>query len=263
MTADFFRPDDRDDLRAEGGPLYVRLQAAIARAIGDGRLMPDDALPAERDIARAIGVSRVTVRKALQALVHDGTLRRRHGSGTYVTRARERVQQPLSRLTSFTEDMISRGLAPTARWLERSVTFPAPEEAMILGLSPDDRVSRLYRLRMADGEPMAIERAVIPARLLPDPESVSTSLYSALDRNGARPVRALQRLSAEALDATDAMLLDAPDGAAVLAIERISYDGDGRTVEYTRSLYRGDTYDFVAELSLHPNIAKGAGEEQR
>ncbi|WP_366653503.1 GntR family transcriptional regulator [Fodinicurvata sp. EGI_FJ10296] len=260
MSGGFFRPDDRDGMRGDGGPLYLRLQSAIARAIGDGRLLPDDALPAERDIARDIGVSRVTVRKAIQALVRDGTLRRRHGSGTFVARTRERVQQPLSRLTSFTEDMISRGLVPTARWLERSVTHAAPEEAMTLGLSPEDRVARLYRLRLANGEPMAIERAVIPARLLPDPETVSASLYEALDRNGARPVRALQRLSAEALDAADADLLGAPDGAAALAIVRISYDGDGRTVEFTRSIYRGDTYDFVAELNLVPNVAREGGQ---
>jgi len=234
----------------EGGPLYVRLQALIRDAIGDGRLRPNDALPAEREMAASLGVSRVTVRKAIQGLVAEGVLRQRHGSGTFVSRNGGRVEQPLSRLTSFTEDMRSRGLVPTANWIERSVGMPTSAEAMILGLSPTDRVSRLHRLRLADNEPMAIERAVVPARILPDPSIVDVSLYDALTSIGMRPVRAVQRLNAENVSNADAALLGIAPGSAALSIERISYLPDGRVVEFTRSHYRGDAYDFVAELNL-------------
>ena len=248
MTELFLAPERLLD--EEGGPLYVRLQGLIRDAIGDGRLRPNDALPAEREMAASLGVSRVTVRKAIQGLVAEGVLRQRHGSGTFVSRGGGRVEQPLSRLTSFTEDMRSRGLVPTANWIERSVGMPTSAEAMILGLSPTDRVSRLHRLRLADNEPMAIERAVVPARILPDPTIVDVSLYDALTAIGMRPVRAIQRLNAENVSSADAVLLGIAPGSAALAIERISYLPDGRVVEFTRSHYRGDAYDFVAELNL-------------
>jgi GntR family transcriptional regulator len=190
------------------------------------------------------------VRKAIQGLAGEGALRQRHGSGTFVARPGTRVQQALSRLNSFTEDMQIRGLKPSSQWLERSIGRATSDEAMQLGLSPGEKVSRLFRLRLADGKPMAVERAVVPNRLLPEPETVGTSLYEALDRLGHRPVRALQRMSAEALDGEDAGLLALPVGAAVLAAERLSFLRSGEMVEFTRSHYRGDTYDFVAELNL-------------
>lgn len=248
MSDFLLAPDQLAD--EEGGPLYIRLQTLIRSAIAGGRLLPNAALPPERDMASSLGVSRVTVRKAIQGLVAEGVLRQRHGSGTFVSRSGGRVEQPLSRLSSFTEDMKSRGLVPTASWIERSVGMPTSAEAMILGLSPTDRVSRLHRLRLADNEPMAIERAVIPARILPDPLIVSNSLYDALTSVGMRPVRAVQRLNAENVSSADAALLGIAPGSATLAIERISYLPDGRVVEFTRSHYRGDAYDFVAELNL-------------
>lgn len=232
------------------GPLYLRLQALIREAIRDGRLELDQALPPEREMAAAFKVSRVTVRKAIQGLATEGVVRQRHGSGTYVARPQERRQHALSRLNSFTEDMQIRGMTPASHWLERSLGRATPEEAMQLALSPGERVCRLFRLRLADARPMAVERAVVPHRFLPDPQAVDASLYEALDRVGHRPVRALQRMSAEALVGEDADLLGVPPGTAVLAAERLAFLRSGEMVEFTRSHYRGDTYDFVAELIL-------------
>jgi GntR family transcriptional regulator len=140
-------------------------------------------------------------------------------------------------------------LTPSVRWLLKTVAPPTPEEAMVLGLSTGERVIRLRRLRLADDQPMALEQAVVPARLLPNPEAIGSSLYVALDKAGVRPVRALQRLSAERLDAEDAEVLGVAPGAPALHIERISYLKDGRPVEFTKSHYRGDAYDFVVELT--------------
>ncbi len=236
---------------AEGAaPLYLRLQAAIREAVAAGTLSLGDALPPERELAAELGISRVTVRKALAGLVGDGLLTQRRGSGTYVTSPPRRVEQPLSRLTSFSDDMRTRGFVPTVRILERTVSLPTPEEAMTFGLKTGEQVSRLNRLRLADGVPMAIELASVPAIYLPDPALVDGSLYLTLEAKGIRPVRALQRLSAANLGAADAALLDVSPGSAALRIERISYLGDGRVVEFTRSFYRGDAYDFVAELNL-------------
>jgi GntR family transcriptional regulator len=231
-------------------PLYLRVQSLIREAIGAGQLAAGDALPAERELAAELGVSRVTVRKAIAGLVESGLLLQRRGSGTYIAPTRPRVEQPLSRLTSFTEDMLSRGMVPTVRSLDKSISFPSPEEAMVFGSKLGDRVVRLKRLRLADGVPMAIELAVVPQIFLPDPDLVDLSLYAAFEKLGLRPVRALQRLAAANLMDTEAVLLGVPLNTAALRIERIAYLADGRAIEFTKSFYRGDAYDFVAELSL-------------
>ncbi len=215
------------------GPLYLRLKALIQGAIQDGSLNANDALPSEREIASMLDISRVTVRKALAELVEDGVLTQKRGSGTFVTGGQQRVEQRLSRLTSFTEDMLARGLTPSVKWLQKSVAPPSPEEAMVLGLSTGERVVRLRRLRLANDKPMALEQAVVPTRLFATPESIGNSLYSALESAGVRPVRALQRLSAESLNAEDAAIVSVAAGSPALYIERISVLADGRPVEFT------------------------------
>jgi GntR family transcriptional regulator len=238
--------------RGSSAPLYARVKKLVQEAVAAGDLKVGDSIPSERDVAVMLDVSRVTVRTAFTELVAEGVLLQRRGSGTYVSGPARRLEQPLSRLTSFTQDMELRGLKTDADWLDRSTGLPTPEEALKLSISPSEFVSRFHRLRRADGEPMAIELAVIPAKFLDHPENVKGSLYSALDEKGARPVRALQRLHATALSPQEAKLLDLPDGSPALFIERISYLPDGRIVEYTRSHYRGDSYDFVAELTIAP-----------
>ncbi len=233
-----------------GAPLYLQLKKSIEDAVHRGVIGPGDALPSERDIAVMADVSRVTVRKAVQDLVKSGMLVQRHGSGTFVAPKVERVEQSLSLLTSFTEDIARRGLTSRSEWLDRGIYPPSPEEMMVLGLSSTDMVSRIWRLRIANDTPLAIERAALSSSVLPDPLAVGTSLYQALEKTGARPVRAVQRISATNLGEADARLLDVPVGSAGLKIERISYLASGRVIEFTRSVYRGDTYDFVAELRL-------------
>jgi len=235
------------------GPLYRKLRQTLEEAIRSGKLAHGDALPAERDLADYANVSRVTVRKAVDDLVKDGLLTRKHGSGTFVVKPLSRVEQPLTKLTSFTEDMARRGLVTKSEWLERGLFHPSPEEMMMLGLAPGTRVARIGRLRIANDMPLAIERASISAEFLPDPSAVTHSLYAELEKKNARPVRAIQRISACNMKNPDAGLLAVPVGAAGLSIERVSYLASGRVVELTRSLYRGDAYDFVAELSLSGN----------
>jgi GntR family transcriptional regulator len=233
-----------------GGPLYLALKKSIQKAIGEGILQPGDALPSERDIAELAEVSRVTVRKAVQNLVTEGLLVQRHGSGTFVAPRVERVEQSLSSLTSFTEDMARRGMSSESIWLDRGLYHPSPEEMVALGLSANDRVARVSRLRLANGTPLAIERAALAEATLPDPSAVEASLYACLKKSGKRPVRAIQRLSAALLDKNDAELLGVPPGSPSLNIERTSYLPSGKVIEFTRSRYRGDAYDFVAELRL-------------
>jgi GntR family transcriptional regulator len=144
--------------------------------------------------------------------------------------------------------MRARGREPGFVWLERGVAAPSPEEVLALGLTGGERVARLVRVRLADGEPLAVERAAVAARHLPDPAAVRGSLYAALRARGLEPVRALQHLRAAAVGAADAARLRVPPGSPVMATVRHGYLADGRPVELTRSVYRGDRYDFVAEM---------------
>lgn len=250
-VVDFLRPDHWLDPAA--GPMYVQLRRRIEAGIAAGTLAPDTPLPPEREIAQITTLSRVTVRKAFSALAQAGAIVQKQGSGSAIAPRRGRVEQSLSRLTSFTEDMARRGLQSESRWLERGLFLPTPEEVMALGLAAQDRVARLERVRYADGLPMAIERASLSPAILPEPALVERSLYATLAARSLRPVRAVQRISAENLNRRDAELLGVAPGVAGLRIARISYLASGAVVEFTRSVYRGDGYDFAAELRLVPD----------
>lgn len=242
---------DRRRFQSDGNlPLYLRLKKLVVDAVERGLLAETDAIPGERDVARLLGISRVTVRKAFADLVSDGLLVQRQGQGTFVARHPPRYELPMSRLTSFTEDMRLRGIATQSQWIDRSEGLPTPEEAMVLALSPGERVCRLHRLRLADGVPLAVELAVIPSQFLPDPMTIAESLYAVLESRGLRPVRALQRLHAVAVAGANATLLDLDDGGPALFVQRVAFLADARVVEFTRSYFRGDRYDFVAELAV-------------
>ena len=228
-------------------PLYQQLQRSLRDAIEKRVLGPDDALPPERDLADGLSVSRITVRKAIDGLVQEGLLVRRQGAGTFVC---ARVEKNFSKLTSFSEDMRARGRTPRSEWLRRAEGTVTPEESLSLGMSPGTPVFRFHRIRIADDTPMSIEYATVLASCLPSIKAVESSLYEALERTGNRPVRALQRLRAVLLNAEQAKLLGARENDPGLLVERVGFVKDGRAVEFSQSYYRGDVYDFVAELSM-------------
>ena len=225
--------------------LYKQLQQGLRNAILRHVLTEDDAIPAERDLAEAFGISRITVRKALEGLVDEGFLVRRPGSGTFVA---PRVEKVFSKLSSFSEDMRARGRTSHSQWINRAQGMVTPEEAMIMGLSPNTLVYRFHRIRYADDVSMALEYSTIPGFALQSIDSVEDSLYLALELSGFKPHRALQRLRSVTISDEHALLLNIPMHSPCLLIERSSFGKDGRAVEYTKSWYRGDSYDFVAEL---------------
>ena len=227
-------------------PLYQQLQRGLRKAIELKLLAPEDALPPERDLAEEFRVSRITVRKALDGLVSEGLLTRRQGSGTYVA---SRVEKSFSKLSSFTEDMSTRGRTPRSVWLKKSQGVVSPEEAMATGFAPGTPVYRFNRLRYADDTPMSLEYCTLPTFCLPSIDAVQTSLYQALEKSGFRPQRALQRLRAVLLSAQQTEMLHGKEGDAGLLVERRGFMLDGRIVEFSQSYYCGDTYDFVAELN--------------
>jgi GntR family transcriptional regulator len=228
---------------------FRAVEQELRREIAGGRFAKAQMLPGERELCQTFGVSRATLRRALAALVEEGALVQRQGAGTFIRRDSPRVDQPFSRLVGFSEVMRLRGFAPSSRILDCGVFLPSPEEMTSLAIDPEESVVRLSRLRLADGEPMAIEHTTAPARFLPPPPDIGDSLYDALAATGHPPARGLQRLRAVLLSDEDAILLGAPPGSPALYIQRIAYLADGRGVEFTRSYYRSDTYEFVSEVT--------------
>jgi len=243
--------DTLDHLRTEmagldnGLPLYKRLKAGLEALVGRGLLKPGDVLPGERPLAEALDLSRVTVRKAIEALVEEGRLRRRQGSKTEIA---SHVEKSLSTLTSFSEDMESRGLSPGCIWISREISRPSPTEMMALGIAAGEQVLRFRRIRTADGSPIAIETSTVPARFLQSPDLVESSLYEALSTVGAMPQRAIQRMRSRPASTRDAELLEIEAGAPLLIVERRCFLADEQLVELSETRYRGDVYDFVFEL---------------
>ncbi len=235
-----FAPDADD-----ASPLYLQLARQLGDAVRDGRYQVHEALPSERNLSESLGVSRVTARKAIDQLVEQGLIVRKRGSGNYIA---PHIELPLSRLSSFSEELVRRGYQPSSRWLARHITEVAPDEQLSLGLSSGATVARLERLRLADDVVVAYEVSVLPSSVLPNPEEVEKSLYEFLTRTRQAPARALQHLKALNASSKLAEQLAVPVGQAVLFITRIGYLESGQAVELTHSYCRSDYYDFVAEM---------------
>lgn len=226
-------------------PLYHQLARQLGDAIEAGAWQAGEALPSERALAGMLEVSRITARKALERLAEQGLIRRTHGSGTFIA---PRFNQPLTRLTSFSELLTQRGFTPRSRWLSRQLGMPSTEEALRLGLHGGTQVARLKRLRLADDVVMAVEESCLPESILSDPEGVGQSLYATLEARGRTVERALQHLTAVNADAELATLAEVPEGHALLKVTRLGYLADGTPAELTITYCRTDYYDFMVEL---------------
>ncbi len=226
-------------------PLYRRLATALSEVLAAPGVEDTPTLPSERALSSALGISRVTVRRALDDLARDVRLRRRQGARTTVAL---RVEKALSALTGFSDELRGRGALPGQRWLARQTVLPIPSEAMALQLSPGDPIVRLIRVRTADGQPLAIERAAVPQAILPSGDLVEDSLYAALSALGAAPVRGAQRIRAGVMSRAEAELLASDPGSPLLIVERRCFLADGRPVEFTETRYNGERYDFLTEL---------------
>ncbi|MDN0074717.1 GntR family transcriptional regulator [Crenobacter sp. SG2303] len=227
-------------------PLYLQLARSLSLAISAGWWRPNEALPSERNLSDEIGVSRVTARKALDLLFEQGLIRRRQGSGTFIS---QRMEQPLSRLTGFTETLTEKGYTPSTMWLSREAGVANHEEAVRLGIEPLAPVARLKRQRLADGVVMAIEHSTLPLDCLPEPAEVGDSLYAHLDALGHAVVRARQHIRAVNAPEHIARLAQVPVGDAMMLVTRVGYTADDRAVELTVTYCRNDYYDFVVELT--------------
>ncbi|TDF39194.1 GntR family transcriptional regulator [Alteromonadaceae bacterium M269] len=233
-------------------PLYIQLDQTLRQAIDNGLLSHGESLPPERTIAESLGISRVTVRKTIQRLEQAGFCEKRRGAGTFVCGptsidGSHTLPQSLCSLYGFSEDMQRRGLKPESQFIDKRTAAPSAEEMFALNLKGESIV-RLTRIRLADGKPMAIEICSIPCSVIANEDLIQDSVYQAMREAGHKPHRAVQRISACALDDEQADRLEVESGAPALFIRRAAYDVQDKPLEYTRTYYRADRFDFVAEL---------------
>jgi GntR family transcriptional regulator len=218
---------------------YLRVRDYL-RSLVTHELTVGDTIPSERLLCEQFGVSRMTVRQAVDALVVEGLLAREQGRGTFVAPTKVDLEV---RLASFGEEMQRRGMTPSSKVLAAEVVAATPDIADALDILPGERVFSLYRVRFADGEPMAIEQAWLPCQLVPGlfDETVPDSIYGELRRRGLEPDWGEDTVAATEADAQDAELLGIAGGKAVLRLTRRTFAGQTACV-YSRSVYRADRY---------------------
>ncbi|MFP5332834.1 MAG: GntR family transcriptional regulator [Acidimicrobiia bacterium] len=234
-------------------PLWFQIKEQLRRAIQGGSLAPGDQVPTEQELTEFFGVSRTTVRSALEALVHHGLVERTPGRGTFVTSAA--VEQPVNRLAGFHEDMRERGLVPSAR-TDRVEFSEAPAEVLSrLGVDRGP-VVLIERLLIADDEPMAYQRSYLPEWVLGGQGLFSVqdldmkSLYDLLeDRTASRPEWAEETIEATAAEGKTTELLGVREGSPLLRARRLCFDRSRRPVEFVDVWYRADRYRYSVELS--------------
>jgi GntR family transcriptional regulator len=225
-------------------PKYFQLREILLDLIDSDEFGIGAAIPSERELCQRFGLSRMTVRQAVDHLVSEGRLHRVPGKGTFV--ARPKIELALQ-LTSFTDDMRARGMIPGSRDLDRRVVRASAHLAKELGIQPGEEVHFIERLRTADGEPLSIERAHIPVKLAPDLADYDLSdksLYELLERRYGLVMDAGElTIDGGLADPSDADLLKLPRGGAVLLLQRRSFSG-GVCAELGVSTYRADRYQL-------------------
>lgn len=235
-------------------PLYAKVEAALAADISAGILPPDSQLPPEEGLIERFGVSRTTVRKAIENLVTRGLVEIRRGKGTFV--AQPKVTQELTELTGFVEDMQALGRTPTARLLDKQVVPADADVARQLAVPLGSLVMRIQRVRLADGIAMSFDETYLPREI---GEKVVTHdldaepIFSLLEDKYDLPLtEAEYRLEAVTATPEVARALVIDPGDAVFLIERTSYSTDHRPVDYEKLHYRGDQIRFVTRLARRP-----------
>ncbi|MFF6911310.1 UTRA domain-containing protein [Streptomyces sp. NPDC012466] len=232
-------------------PLYHQLAQQLEAAIEHGVLAPGNLLGNEVDLSVRLGLSRPTVRQAIQSLVDKGLLVRRRGVGTQVVHSQ--VRRPLE-LSSLYDDLEEAGQAPTTEVVRHEVVPASCDVAAALGVPEGGEVTVLDRVRRTHGRPVALLRNHLPASLL-DLDSArleATGLYRMMRSAGITLHSARQTIGARAATAQEATRLDEREGAALLTMQRTAYDDTGRPVEYGTHLYRASRYSFDFQLLVRP-----------
>lgn len=231
-------------------PLYYQLKERLTQTILQGELTPGTLMPSERELSDRYSISRMTVRQALGEMVKEGLLVREQGKGTFV--AEPKINQGLLKLTSFSEDMRSRGMKPDSQVRSVSVQEASAVVARGLMIQEKDQVIVFERVRLADSRPMAYEVAHLPLGLFPGIEAEdlhNVSLYKLIEEKyGVSLEYARQTIEVGLSKPFESELLGIASGSPVLLIERSTFDADDRPFEFVKAVYRGDRYKLQVEL---------------
>jgi GntR family transcriptional regulator len=231
-------------------PLYLQLKNTLLAEIDAGRYRPHQRLLSERELCEHFKVSRMTVRQALTELTREGVLYTQAGKGTFVSEAK--INQELSALTGFSQDMRQRGSAPSSRVLDARLIQATIFLSTLFKVPPETEIVTLSRLRLSDNIPVALETAYLPHKTCPGIlqfDFSQESLYAVLETHyNTRLVSADQSIEAGLATLQEAELLELSMPAAVLRIERLTYSDQNILTEYVVSAYRGDRYKFRTKL---------------
>lgn len=234
-------------------PLYHQIKEHLQKLILTDMLQPADILPAEKQLAASYGVNRLTVRQAITDLVSEGLLERRQGVGTFV--AQPKLTASHARLLSFTQRMTQLGHLASSEIIETE-TYLAPfDVAQHLDLREGAQIHKLVRLRLADGQPLMLETAYLPAEIAPDllRQNLAGSLYRVLtEQYNIHPKEADQFIEPVLVREWEANILDVPTGQPALMIETTVRGADGRIIEFSRGIMRSN----VARIYFHVSSAE-------
>jgi len=232
-------------------PYYEQLAELLRREIADRQASGEPfQLPSENELAEKHGLSRATVRHALDELEHDGWIYRQKGVGSFAPV--RRFEQDLTQLVSTTEDMRQRGWSLLTRMVSWQQVPAAPQVARALEIAAAAEVYEVCRLRLVDDVPISVQTAYLPAALCPrlEENDLAASLYQLLEsRYGLRLWSGRETLRARGATEHEARLLDVAEGTPVMHAERITYAANGLAVEYLEAVWRGDRYDFKVTLT--------------
>ncbi|MFB3903674.1 MAG: GntR family transcriptional regulator [Acidobacteriota bacterium] len=232
-------------------PLYHQLYELLRERLTNGQYRPGDLIAPESELIEKYQVSRTTVRQVLEILVKEGLVYRQRGRGTFV--AHRGLEEALTRIVNFTEDMRRRGFEPGTRVLSAGLTPAPPDIAERLEIKPGEELARIDRLRLADGEPLSVEQSHLLHRYCPgilEHDHAAGSLRDRLRENyGVRWSLAKQSIRAVQANRELARALLVPAKSALLFIERVSFDQQHIPVEFLRIYYRGDRYTLFTELA--------------
>jgi GntR family transcriptional regulator len=230
-------------------PKYARIERALREQIA--HLRPGDRLPSDTELCVAFGVSRMTARNAMQRLADEGLVERRPGLGSFV--AQPPAHRRADRLMTFSREMARRGRIPSSRVLRVTVRPSQPDEAARMAVAEGEPVVVVRRLRCADGEPIALETAILDRRTeaaVMRADLAHGSLHAALAAAGFRPRRGTGTITAEAATLEDAALLAMPVGSPLLVERRTIDDVHGRRLEATESRYPADRYGLDVQFDV-------------
>jgi GntR family transcriptional regulator len=244
-----------------GRPRHEQISDYLREQIDDGAYEVDEKLPSEHELGDTFDVSRVTVRRALQTLEHEGYIYRRQGLGSFVKE--QRAAQGLVRLTDFAQDMARAGLDALSSVTHYAPETAPPDVAVRLNADEDATVMRLDRLRLGDGRAVAFDRTWLPvfyAHLLEGHDLEHETIYGILESEYDVPIlRGRYRITAASADASLAEPLGVPEGDALLLIERLSFTQADKPVYFQRRYYRNDRVAYELELARDTDAAPSEG----